>query len=208
MTSAALTSAPFVRPPSVVITSRVFASQAPSPNEAEDGVALLSRLLGEAFEYVEQDRSAARTALAHAFALIEARYFHPVPAIEAPKAGVLAPWQAKKAAAYIDANLEGAIRIREMAALTRLSRSYFSRAFKATFGLAPQAFVQSKRAAQAQAMMLETDEPLCGVALACGFSDQAHFSRIFRRLTGSSPNAWRRSQRAAVAQQPPAYCDA
>jgi len=207
MTSAALTSAPYARPPSVAITGGFIASQASVPNETEDGVAMLSRLLGDAFDNVEQDRSAARTALAHAFALIEARYFQPAATTKAPELGVLAPWQAKKAAAYIEVHLDAPIRIRELAALTRLSRSYFSRAFKATFGLAPQPYVQRKRTAQAQALMLDTDEPLCGIALACGFSDQAHFSRIFRRLTGASPNAWRRSQRAA-AERPAAYCNA
>ncbi len=208
MTSATVTSAPHARPSSDVVTGRFIASPTCASNKTEDGVAMLSRLLGDAFEIVEHDRGAARTALAHAFALIEARYFQSPAVSRKSELGVLAPWQAKRAAAYIEAHLDTPIRIREMAALTRLSRSYFSRAFKTTFGLAPQPYVQSKRTAQAQAMMLETDEPLCGIALACGFSDQAHFSRVFRRLTGASPNAWRRSQRAGAVPQPAAYCNA
>jgi transcriptional regulator GlxA family with amidase domain len=44
--------------------------------------------------------------------------------------------------------------------------------------------------------MLADDEPLCQVALSCGFADQAHFSRVFRRLTRRSPNEWRRSHKA------------
>ena len=42
-------------------------------------------------------------------------------------------------------------------------------------------------------MMVETDEPLCQIALACGLCDQAHLSRVFRRRHGVSPGAWRRA---------------
>jgi AraC family transcriptional regulator len=164
---------------------------------AEARASLLSRLLEDAFEAFDQDRDVARISLSRAVALLTAEQASPAVRAKAADLGALAPWQAKKAVAHIDSHLDSPIRIGELAALARLSTSYFSRAFKATFGRSPQQFILDRRIAHAQHVMLSSDEPLCGVALACGFSDQAHMSRIFRRLVGNSPNAWRRARRMA-----------
>ena len=111
----------------------------------------------------------------------------------------LAPWQASRAAAHVERELEATIRVIDMARAARLSASYFSRAFKATFGLSPQKYVVERRLSRARRIMLTTDEPLCAIAAACGFSDQAHLSRVFRRRVGAPPSAWRRQQRQASA---------
>ncbi|KSB90815.1 hypothetical protein AS593_17230 [Caulobacter vibrioides] len=111
----------------------------------------------------------------------------------------LAPWQASRAADHVERRLETTIRVVDLARATRLSPSYFSRAFKTTFGLSPQKYVVERRLARAKRIMLTTNEPLCGIAATCGFSDQAHLSRVFRRRVGAPPNAWRREQRQAAA---------
>ncbi|MEH0195328.1 AraC family transcriptional regulator [Caulobacter sp. CCNWLY153] len=111
----------------------------------------------------------------------------------------LAPWQASRAAAYVEHRLETTIRVVDLARAARLSPSYFSRAFKTTFGLSPQKYVVERRLTRAKRIMLTTDEPLCGIAVTCGFSDQAHLSRLFRRREGAPPNAWRRERRQASA---------
>jgi len=111
----------------------------------------------------------------------------------------LAPWQASRAAAYVERQLETTIRVVDLARAARLSPSYFSRAFKTTFGLSPQKYVVERRLTRAKRIMLTTNEPLCGIAATCGFSDQAHLSRVFRRRIGAPPNAWRREQRQASA---------
>ena len=171
---------------------------------ARDATALiLGRLLAEAFEALDHDREIARTSLTRAVALLEARPSAPASDREAGALTPLAPWQAKKALTHIDDHLASTIRIGDLANLARLSKSYFSRAFKTTFGRSPQGFIVDRRVERAQHVMLTSDEPLCGVALTCGFSDQAHFSRVFRRLVGASPNQWRRVRRAAP--RPAAY---
>ena len=108
---------------------------------------------------------------------------------------VLAPWQAHRVVAHIDAHLSQNLRLTDLAAIARLSSSYFSRAFKGSFGKAPHAFIIERRIVRAQQAMLAADEPLSQIALACGFADQAHLSRAFRRLTGRTPHAWRRARR-------------
>jgi AraC-like DNA-binding protein len=47
---------------------------------------------------------------------------------------------------------------------------------------------------RAKRMIRSTREPLCQVAVACGFADQAHLCRSFRRWVGVSPAMWRKSQ--------------
>lgn len=103
----------------------------------------------------------------------------------------LAPWQTRKVVEFIDASLESTIRLRECAGKARLSASYFSHAFKVTFGTTVGHYIRRRRVERAQQLMLLSKEPLSQIALACGFSDQAHYCRVFRDVVGLSPNTWR-----------------
>ena len=107
--------------------------------------------------------------------------------------GGLAAWQAKRALAYIEANLESKLGICEMADLVVLSKSHFSRAFKHSLGSPPMAYVTLRRVERAKIMMASTGQRLTDIALACGFADQSHLSRCFRRVVGASPALWRRN---------------
>jgi AraC family transcriptional regulator len=111
----------------------------------------------------------------------------------APMRGGLAPWQEHKVQRYIEARLEGRLLVEDLAQLIALSTSYFCRAFKATFGETPRAYIIKARIERAQTLMLTTSESLSHIALACGLVDQAHLCRRFRQATGTSPGAWRRS---------------
>jgi AraC family transcriptional regulator len=104
----------------------------------------------------------------------------------------LAPWQIRRVREFIDASLESTIRLRDCAGKARLSTSYFSHAFKATFGTTVCHYIRRRRVERAQLLMLSSKEPLSQIALACGFADQAHYCRVFRNVVGLSPHAWRR----------------
>jgi len=106
--------------------------------------------------------------------------------------GGLTPWQTRKVREFIDASLESPIRLRDCATEAHLSVSYFSLAFKATFGTTVCQYIRCRRIERAQRLMLLSREPLSQIALACGFGDQAHYCRVFRDVVGVSPNAWRR----------------
>lgn len=118
------------------------------------------------------------------------------------RTGGLAPWQIRKVIAYIERHLSATIRMGEIAAEARLSTSYFSRAFRTSFGLSPHSYIVQKRIERTQRLMLTTDEPLARIALDCGLSDQPHFSNLFRRHVGVSPNNWRRQRRSPPASRP------
>jgi AraC family transcriptional regulator len=108
--------------------------------------------------------------------------------------GGLAPGQIRQITRYIEGNLAATIRIRELAAIVRVSPSHFSRAFKESFADTPHRYVMRRRMERAQALMLTTDASLGRIATECGFSDQPHFNRLFRRLFGDRPRAWRRER--------------
>jgi len=106
--------------------------------------------------------------------------------------GRLAPWQAARVMRFIDTNLGEKIGPQDFAALTRLSTNHFAKAFRATTGEAPYAYLIRRRIERVKELMLETDLQLAIIALDCGFADQAHMTRHFTRLVGVSPGAWRR----------------
>jgi AraC family transcriptional regulator len=149
--------------------------------------AILARLLTDAFEALNDDIDLVRVSLSRAVALL-----NDSPVCAGTGGGGLAPWQGRRISDLIEDNLKGGVRISELAASARLSKSHFSRAFKTHFGRSPQQYILERRVARAQRLMLVSDSRLCEIAIACGFSDQAHLSRMFRRTVGDSPNAWRR----------------
>ena len=104
----------------------------------------------------------------------------------------LAVWQQRKVERFIDENLETTVAIDDLASLVSLSYSYFSRAFKDSFGLPPHAYVMKKRVDRAKALVDTTSDSLAQIALRCGFADQAHFCRRFREHVGITPAVWRR----------------
>lgn len=108
--------------------------------------------------------------------------------------GQLASWQLRRATGHIEEHCLRNIRLEELAALTGLSQSYFSHAFKASTGMAPHQWQMKARIERAKQMMLSADLPLTGVATETGFSDQAHFTRVFRKTVGTTPANWKKSR--------------
>ena len=99
----------------------------------------------------------------------------------------------RRATEYMRENLANRIELGELAALTGLSQSHFSRSFKAATGLPPYRWHLNARIERAQRLLLETEATLVQVALATGFADQAHMTRVFRKVIGMTPSQWKRA---------------
>jgi AraC family transcriptional regulator len=110
--------------------------------------------------------------------------------------GSLAPWQLRRVSEYLYAHLAEDVQLLALSELVKLSRSYFSRAFKMSTGLAPHQWLLQARVAKAKQLMLAGDCPLAQIAIDVGFADQAHFTRAFGRTVGESPGVWRRNRAA------------
>ena len=112
-----------------------------------------------------------------------------------PSQSNLAPWQERRAKAFIDANLGRNISVLDLAETCGLSASHFSRAFRISTGRPPHRWLLERRVEAAKVLLIAGDLPLADIAACCGFSDPSHFSRMFLKTVGLAPAAWRRSQR-------------
>jgi AraC family transcriptional regulator len=128
-------------------------------------------------------------------AAIAARLFADSPEPNSHGKG-LAPWQLRRIVAYLDEHLPQRIDLAHLADLAGLSQAYFSRAFKASTGMAPYRWQLDARIRRAQALLIDTPASLDEVAEATGFADAVHFGRTFRKFTGTTPAAWRRDRKS------------
>jgi len=70
--------------------------------------------------------------------------------------------------------------------------AHVCREFRAAFGCSLTEYHMLARVERASVLLRTTDRSLSGVALECGFYDQAQFSRAFRRVMGVTAGAYRR----------------
>jgi len=166
----------------------------------------IGRLVRRAMLFLESDRQAAWRCLNDASALLgpsseESGTSAPVVG-GSFRPGGLARWQAKRAMAYIEENLESKLEVRGLAELVSFSKSHFSRAFKRSLGLPPMAYVMLRRIERAKVLMTSTPQQLTEIALVCGFADQSHLNRSFRRIIGESPGRWRRTNVEVIGAAP------
>lgn len=156
-----------------------------------DRTLVLARLVADASRAFDDDPDTARDLVRRASQILEAEVQRL--ARDQPT-GRLAPWQARAATTFIDQNRDRNLQVRDVAATVRLSPSYFSHAFKESFGQSAKSYIIERRIDRAKHLMLTTPDTLAQIALACGFSDQAHFCRTFRAGVGQTPSRWRRAR--------------
>lgn len=111
------------------------------------------------------------------------RDYQPVP---------LPPWRTRRIAEYIDAHIGDEIRIAALAQLVGLSAGHLHRAFRATTGVTPLAFVNEQRIQRALKILATENISITELAFRVGFVSPSHFTRTFRRITGSNPSQVRR----------------
>lgn len=116
------------------------------------------------------------------------------PTRQAADGNGLVPWKLRRVIDYLDSRLPERVDLADLAALAGLSQSHFSRAFKASTGMAPYRWQLDARIRRAQALLIDPRFSLEQVAEATGFADAVHFGRTFRKLTGMAPGAWRRDR--------------
>ena len=92
---------------------------------------------------------------------------------------------------FINASVERAFTVNELASVACMSPAHFSRSFKAATGTAPHEYVSRARLDLAKRLLLTSDRLLVDIAYATGFSSQANFNRAFRKAVGTTPGAYR-----------------
>ena len=90
-------------------------------------------------------------------------------------------------AGYIEAKLDRRIRLSDLAAEVDLTVHHLLALFRESFGTTPAQYILRLRLEKARHMLLNTQEDISQVAMACGFSSHSHFSSMFKRATGLTP---------------------
>jgi AraC family transcriptional regulator len=94
--------------------------------------------------------------------------------------------------AYIEGHLDNSPTLEQMAAVARLSPTYFATQFRRATGLPPHRYVIARRVERAKQLMQgSADLTLAEVAAHAGFSDQSQFSHHFKCLLGVTPGQFR-----------------
>jgi AraC family transcriptional regulator len=163
------------------------------PMFLDPGIMHLAQLLAEECESDQPHSRLYGDNLSMALLLALSRLTAPRPS-RPIRQGQLAPWQLRRVTDYLAAHLAEDVPLQTLSDLVKLSRSYFSRAFKISTGFAPHQWLLQARIGRAKQLLLETDRPLAQIAIDVGFADQAHFTRTFRREAGESPGAWQRAR--------------
>lgn len=85
------------------------------------------------------------------------------------------------------ANVEEPLGMEELAALVGLSRRQVDRLFHRHIDSTPSKYYLELRITRARRLLLQTNETITNIAVACGFVNAAHFSRCFREYFGVPP---------------------
>lgn len=95
---------------------------------------------------------------------------------------------------HIDANLGDPLTVTELARLTNLSPSAFSRLFRKVTGRSPYQFVKDKRLNLARKLLDEGRLGVTDVSRSVGYTSLSHFIKEFRSRFGATPGDYVDSQ--------------
>lgn len=108
------------------------------------------------------------------------------------KASGLSRAQMKRVTDYIKANLSQDLSILDLATLTGMSESHFSRSFKQSRGVTPYRYLLQQRVKRARQLLKQQSKTISTIALDCGFANQTHLTRVFRQMTGVTPKVYQK----------------
>jgi AraC family transcriptional regulator len=144
---------------------------------------------------VRQWQPAARTYVDHLGGLLAAHLVrtHSTGRVAVPTVTGLTDRQLARVRALMASRLAEPLPLADLAAVTGLSVSQFTRRFRAATGLAPHRFLVRLRVDAACRLLRSGSLPIAEIAATCGFSHQEHLTRVLRAQVGTTPGALRRT---------------
>ena len=113
----------------------------------------------------------------------------------APSAARISPAALRRVRALVEEELAADLSLDDLAGAAGLSRAHFARAFRASTGQTPYAYLRARRVERARVLLAGTALPAAAVAAATGFSSPSHLGRVFRSICGVTPGRYRRQVR-------------
>jgi AraC family transcriptional regulator len=108
------------------------------------------------------------------------------------KAKCLPQRQLERVIDYMKANLTQDLSILDLATLTSMSQSHFSRSFKQSVGISPHQYLMQQRVERAKQLLKQQTISIGDIALDCGFANQTHLTKVFRQITGVTPKSYQK----------------
>ncbi len=105
-----------------------------------------------------------------------------------------------KALEYIKKNYMNKISLTEVAQVSNISASYFSKIFKEEMGTNFNNYLNEVRVNMSKRLLIDDSIPLVDVAFMSGFEDQSYYSKVFKKITGISPGKYRGSMGRLLAE--------
>lgn len=90
-----------------------------------------------------------------------------------------------------DARYAEPLGVDDLAAAAGLSRAHFSREFRREFGVAPHAYLLTRRLERAAALLRTTDNSVAEICLDVGLVSVGSFTTSFKRAFGRTPTEYR-----------------
>ncbi|MEI2805625.1 GlxA family transcriptional regulator [Albidovulum sp.] len=96
-----------------------------------------------------------------------------------------------RAVALVRQNIEDPLSPGRIAGALAISTRQLERLFLRHLGTSPKRFIIETRLMRARNLLVQTDQSITEVAVACGFTTPSHFSKVYRAHFGVSPVAQR-----------------
>lgn len=96
-----------------------------------------------------------------------------------------------RAIALIEENLDDPIPTCELANHLGISTRQLERLFGRFLNTSPKKYIMDQRLHRARNLIVQTEQTITEIAMACGFNSTSHFSKVFRSHFGISPVAQR-----------------
>ncbi|MCM1345129.1 MAG: AraC family transcriptional regulator [Lachnospiraceae bacterium] len=99
---------------------------------------------------------------------------------------------AKKAAAYLAANIDRQVTVSELSEKFHASQTCLQNAFKGVYGVPVRSYNRILKMQSAALKLIHTDLTVLEIAGGCGYDNASKFALAFRRIMGESPAEYRR----------------
>lgn len=96
---------------------------------------------------------------------------------------------------YMYDNLKSDISLKDLAGIINLDKVYFSKLFKARYGMSPIRFFNEIRLTKSKELLRYSDSNITQISCEMGFESLQYFSRFFSKREGISPYEYRQKYR-------------
>lgn len=112
------------------------------------------------------------------------------PSMETRTCG-LSKHELRRTTEYIEAHLEEALSLTDIAAVARMSPDHFARLFRHATGRTPHQYILMCRIERAKRLLVESTLSIIDISRQVGFTDQSYFTAVFRKHVSTTPKAYR-----------------